>query len=42
MRREHAPVLGLARQLGTTWRTVWKAIAPLLQEMADAESRFEG
>jgi transposase len=42
MRREHASVLGLARQLGTTWRTVWKAIAPLLREMADDESRFDG
>ena len=42
LRREHASVLGLARQLGTTWRTVWKAIAPLLREMADDETRFDG
>ena len=35
-------MLGLARQLGTTWRTVWKAIRPLLQAMADDESRFDG
>jgi transposase len=42
MRREHASVLGLARQLGTTWRTVWRAIEPLLQQMADDESRFDG
>ncbi len=42
LRREHASVLGLARQLGTTWRTVWRAIAPLLEQMADDESRFGG
>ena len=33
---------GLARQLGTTWRTVWTSVRPLLQA-ADADpSRFEG
>ena len=42
LRREHASVLGLARQLGTTWRTVWRAIAPLLELMAADQSRFEG
>lgn len=42
LRRENVSVLGLARQLGTTWRTVWKAIAPLLQQMADDQTRFEG
>ncbi len=42
LRREHASVAGLARQLGTTWRTVWRAIEPLLQLMADDESRFAG
>ena len=42
LRREHASVLGLARQLGTTWRTVWRAIRPLLQEMTDDEARFDG
>jgi transposase len=30
IRREHASVAGLARRLGTTWRTVWRAIRPLL------------
>ena len=39
---EHASVLGLARQLGTTWRTVWRAVAPLLQAMADDPARFDG
>ncbi len=32
LRREHASVQGLARQLGTTWRTVWTSIKPFLQE----------
>ena len=39
---EHASVHGLARQLGTTWRTVWRAIRPLLQAMADDPARFDG
>jgi transposase len=42
LRREHASVAGLARQLGTSWRTLWLAIRPLLQQMADDESRFAG
>lgn len=41
LRREHASISGLARQLGTTWRTVWRSIEPLLQKMAGDESRFE-
>ncbi len=42
LRREHASIEGLARQLGTSWRTVWRAIEPLLQAMADDESRLAG
>ncbi len=42
IRREHASIRGLARQLGTTWNTVWTSIEPLLKEMADDESRFAG
>jgi transposase len=42
LRAEHASVHGLARQLGTTWRTVWRAIRPLLQAMADDPARFDG
>lgn len=42
MRREHASVQGLARQLGTSWRTVWRSIQPLLEAMAADESRFAG
>lgn len=42
LRREHASVAGLARQLGTSWRTVWRSITPILQAAADDESRFDG
>jgi transposase len=42
MRREHASVAGLARQLGTTWRTVWRSVRPLLEAMAADQSRFDG
>ena len=34
IRREHASVNGVRRQLGTGWRTVWDAIKPLLAEAA--------
>lgn len=42
LRREHATVQGLARQLGVDWKTLWRAIKPRLQELADDESRFAG
>ena len=42
LRAEHASVHGLARQHGTTWRTVWRSIKPLLGRMADDPSRFDG
>jgi transposase len=41
LRAEHASIAGLARQLGTTWRTLWRAIEPLLQAMADDPTRFD-
>ena len=41
LRREHSSVSGLARQLGTTWRTVWRAIRPLLEAMAADPARFD-
>ncbi len=41
LRREHASVAGLARQLGTTWRTVWRSIKPLLELMDADPTRFE-
>ena len=40
LRREHASVAGLARQLGTTWNTVWGSVRPLLHAAAQEESRF--
>ena len=40
LRCEHASVAGIARQLGTTWRTVWRSIEPLLEAMAADEARF--
>ena len=42
VRYEGANVRGLARQLGTTWPTVWSAVKPLLVAMAGDESRFAG
>lgn len=42
IRGEHASVAGIARQLGTSWRTVWRSIQPLLEAMAADESRFDG
>lgn len=41
LRREHATIAGLARQLGTSWKTVWRAVEPELQGLAAEESRFE-
>lgn len=42
VRREHASIAGLARQLATTWRTVWTSIEPILASAAADESRFTG
>ena len=42
IRREHGSVSGIARQLGTSWRTVWESIKPLLAAAAADESRFAG
>jgi hypothetical protein len=42
IRREHASVNGVRRQLGAGWRTVWESIRPILAAAADDESRFEG
>ncbi|MBP8882800.1 MAG: ISL3 family transposase [Dermatophilaceae bacterium] len=41
LRREHATVHGIARQLGTSWKTVWRAVEPELVKLAEDESRFE-
>ena len=42
IRREHASVNGIRRQLGCGWRTVWNTIRPVLQAAADDPARFEG
>lgn len=42
LRREHASIAGIARHLGTTWRTVWTSVQPLLTVMAQDETRFDG
>ena len=42
IRREHASVNGIRRQLGCGWRTVWDTIRPILQAAADDPARFEG
>ena len=42
MRRENASVQGLARQLGCTWRTLWRAVKPVLEAAAACETRFAG
>src|SRR5450830_100238 len=42
LRHEHATIQGLARQLGTSWKTVWRAVRPRLVELADDESRLAG
>lgn len=40
LRFEHATIAGLARQLGTSWKTVWRHIRPELERLAADESRF--
>ncbi len=41
LRREHASVNGIRRQLGTGWRTVWESIKPLLDKADKDPSRFD-
>lgn len=42
LRREHATISGLARRMGTTWKTLWRAVKPLLEALADDEARLDG
>ena len=42
IRREHASVNGVRRQLGCGWRTVWDTIKPILQAADQDPDRFEG
>lgn len=41
LRREGATIQGLARQLGTTWNTLWTQVRPVLATAADDPVRFE-
>ena len=41
IRREHASVNGIRRQLGTGWRTVWESIRPLLGAAEAGPARFD-
>lgn len=40
LRRENASVQGLARQLGCSWKTLWRSIRPVLEAAADDEASF--
>ena len=42
LRREHATISGLARQLAVSWWTLWRAIKPELERLAADETRFTG
>ena len=42
LRFEGATIAGLARQLATTWNTVWSHIKPCLQAVSDDPARFAG
>jgi transposase len=42
LRHEHATIAGLARRLGTTWKTLWRAVRPRLEALADDEARLGG
>ena len=42
LRFEGATIAGLARQLATTWNTVWSHIKPCLQAASDDSARFAG
>ena len=41
LRYENASIQGLARQLGTTWNTLWSQVRPLLTAAADDPIRFK-
>jgi len=42
LRFEGTTIAGLARQLATTWNTVWSHIKPCLQAASDDPARFAG
>ncbi len=42
LQSDTASVATVARRLGVDWHTVWDAIAPLLEELADDPARLDG
>ena len=42
IQRDTASVAAVARRLGVDWHTVWDAIAPILDELADDPARLAG
>ena len=42
IQRDNASVASVARRLGVDWHTVWDAIKPLLEELADDPGRLAG
>ena len=42
IQRDNASVASVARRLGVDWHTVWQAIKPLLEELADDPDRLAG
>src|SRR5215211_6638344 len=42
IQRDNASVASAARRLGVDWHTVWQAIKPLLEELADDRARLAG
>src|SRR5215218_432289 len=42
IQRDNASVASVARRLGADWHTVWEAIKPLLEELADDPGRLAG
>ncbi|WP_407568323.1 ISL3 family transposase (plasmid) [Arsenicicoccus dermatophilus] len=42
LRREHASIAGLARQLGVDWKTLWRAVRSHLERLDTDPARFDG
>ncbi len=42
LRFQHATIEGLAGQLGVAWKTLWRAVEPVLEDLAADETRFAG
>lgn len=40
LRSQHATIAGLAVQLGVAWKTLWRALEPVLARLAEDEARF--